>query len=239
MPDLLQLDEVTAGYRDTVVLERISAMIAANEAWAVLGRNGVGKTTLLMTIMGLTVLRTGRLLFDGQDVTALDTHRRVAAGIGYVPQEREIFPSLTVEENLRVATRRGEWTRERVYDLFPRLAERRRNYGNQLSGGEQQMLAVGRALVGNPKLLLLDEPFEGLAPVIIDTLAAALMRLRSESKIATILVEQQVDIALEMTEQAIVLDKGQIVWRGASPALAADQRGLSSLVGLQEAETGR
>jgi branched-chain amino acid transport system ATP-binding protein len=239
MPDLLQLDEVTAGYRDTVVLERIVATIGANEAWAVLGRNGVGKTTLLMTIMGLTVLRAGRLVFDGQDVTVLDTHRRVAAGIGYVPQEREIFPSLTVEENLRVATRRGEWTRERVYDLFPRLAERRRNYGNQLSGGEQQMLAVGRALVGNPKLLLLDEPFEGLAPVIIDALAAALMRLRSESKIATILVEQQVDIALEMTEQAIVLDKGQIVWHGASPALAADQRGLSSLVGLQEAETGR
>ncbi len=234
MAELLQLDGVTAGYRDTVVLERITAALGANEAWALLGRNGVGKTTLLMTIMGLTVLRSGRLLFDSRDITALETHRRVDAGIGYVSQEREIFPSLTVDENLRVATRPGEWTRDRVYDLFPRLAERRRNYGNQLSGGEQQMLAVGRALVGNPKLLLLDEPFEGLAPVIIDTLVAALTRLRRESRIATVLVEQQVDIALEMTEKAIVLDKGQIVWQGASAALAADHATLASLVGLQE-----
>jgi len=234
MPDLLRLDNVTAGYRDTVVLEGIAATIGANEAWAVLGRNGVGKSTLLMTVMGLTEQRAGKLLFDEREITTLDTHRRAAAGIGYVPQEREIFPSLTVEENLRVATRRGEWTIARVYDLFPRLAERRRNYGNQLSGGEQQMLAVGRALVGNPKLLMLDEPFEGLAPVVIDTLVAALMRLRRESKIATILVEQQVEIALEMTEQVIVLDKGQIVWRGASAALAADQNQLASLVGLQD-----
>jgi len=236
MAELLRLDEVTAGYRDTVVLERVSFAIGANEAWAILGRNGVGKTTLLMTVMGLTTMRSGNVVFGGGDVTALDTHRRVQAGIGYVPQEREIFPSLTVEENLRVASRPGEWTRERVYDLFPRLAERRRNYGNQLSGGEQQMLAVGRALVGNPKLLMLDEPFEGLAPVIIDTLAAALIRLRRESNIATVLVEQQVEIALEMTERAIVLDKGQIVWRGESAGLAADHDNLAALVGLQEAE---
>jgi branched-chain amino acid transport system ATP-binding protein len=239
MPNLLRLDNVTAGYRDTVVLEGIAATIGANEAWAVLGRNGVGKSTLLMTIMGLTEQRAGKLLFDEREITALDTHRRAEAGIGYVPQEREIFPSLTVEENLRVATRRGEWTIARVYDLFPRLAERRRNYGNQLSGGEQQMLAVGRALVGNPKLLMLDEPFEGLAPVVIDTLVAALTRLRRESKIATILVEQQVEIALEMTEQVLVLDKGQIVWRGASADLAADQDRLASLVGLQETESTR
>jgi branched-chain amino acid transport system ATP-binding protein len=236
MAELLRLDEVTAGYRDTVVLERVSFAIGANEAWAVLGRNGVGKTTLLMTVMGLTTMRAGRVAFSSGDVTALDTHRRVQAGIGYVPQEPEIFPSLTVEENLRVARRPGEWTRDRVYDLFPRLAERRRNYGNQLSGGEQQMLAVGRALVGNPKLLLLDEPFEGLAPVIIDTLVAALSRLRRESNIATVLVEQQVEIALEMTERAIVLDKGQIVWRGESAGLAADHDNLAALVGLQEAE---
>ena len=239
MVDLLRLDDVTAGYRDTVVLERISVGIAANEAWALLGRNGVGKTTLLMTVMGLTNLNSGAVVFDQRDIAALDTHRRVQAGIGYVPQEREIFPSLTVDENLRVARRAGEWTRERVYDLFPRLAERRRNYGNQLSGGEQQMLAVGRALVGNPRLLLLDEPFEGLAPVIIDTLAAALTRLGSESKIATVLVEQQVEIALEMTEKVLVLDKGQIVFQGESLSLAADRERLASLVGLQEAEAPR
>jgi branched-chain amino acid transport system ATP-binding protein len=239
MPDLLSIEDVTAGYRDTVVLEHVSFAIAPDEAWALLGRNGVGKTTLLLTVMGLTELRAGRIVFEGDDVTKSDTHRRAQRGLGLVPQEREIFPSLTVDENLRVATRPGEWTRERVYDLFPRLAERRRNYGNQLSGGEQQMLAVGRALAGNPKLLLLDEPFEGLAPVIIDTLAAALMRLKTESRIAILLVEQQVDVALELTRRTIVLDKGQVVWRGDSADLAADRDNLAVLVGLQEGSGGR
>jgi branched-chain amino acid transport system ATP-binding protein len=235
MADILRLEEVTAGYRDTIVLERVSLAVGSDEACALLGRNGVGKTTLLSTIMGLTVLRAGQIIFADADLTSIDTHRRAQRGLGLVPQEREIFPSLTVDENLRVATRPGDWTRERVYDLFPRLAERRRNYGNQLSGGEQQMLAVGRALAGNPKLLLLDEPFEGLAPVIIDTLAAALVRLRNESRIATVLVEQQVDIALELTDRAIVLDKGQVTWQGDSADLAADRDRLSVLVGLQEA----
>jgi branched-chain amino acid transport system ATP-binding protein len=239
MADLLALDSVTAGYRDTVVLENVSATIGAEESWAVLGRNGVGKTTLLMTVMGLTSLRGGSIKFAGEEITKLTTHRRARAGIGYVPQEREIFPSLTVDENLRVATVPGEWNRERAYDLFPRLAERKRNYGNQLSGGEQQMLAVARALVSNPKVLLLDEPFEGLAPVIIDTLAEALMRLKRESHIATVLVEQQVDVTLELTERALVLDKGQIVWHGTSPDLAGDRERLASLVGLQEAAAGR
>jgi branched-chain amino acid transport system ATP-binding protein len=239
MADLLALDNVTAGYRDTVVLEAVSAAIGTKECWAVLGRNGVGKSTLLMTVMGLTSLRGGSIKLAGEEITGFTTHRRARAGIGYVPQEREIFPSLTVDENLRVATTLGEWTRERVYDLFPRLAERKRNYGNQLSGGEQQMLAVGRALVGNPKILLLDEPFEGLAPVIIDTIVAALTRLQRESTIATVLVEQLVDVTLEMTEQTLVLDKGQIVWRGESRALAADRERLASLVGLQEAAASR
>ena len=235
MADLLALENVTAGYRDTVVLENVSVAIGMEESWAVLGRNGVGKTTLLMTVMGLTSLRGGSIKLAGEEITGLTTHRRARAGIGYVPQEREIFPSLTVDENLRVATVPGEWNRERAYDLFPRLAERKRNYGNQLSGGEQQMLAVARALVSNPKVLLLDEPFEGLAPVIIDTLAEALMRLKRESHIATVLVEQQVDVTLELTERALVLDKGQIVWHGTSPDLAGDRERLASLVGLQEA----
>jgi branched-chain amino acid transport system ATP-binding protein len=239
MADLLALDNVTAGYRDTVVLENVSAAIGAEESWAVLGRNGVGKTTLLMTVMGLTSLRGGSIKLAGEDITGFTTHRRARAGIGYVPQEREIFPSLTVDENLRVATMPGEWNRERAYDLFPRLAERKRNYGNQLSGGEQQMLAVARALVSNPRVLLLDEPFEGLAPVIIDTLAEALMRLKRESHIATVLVEQQVDVTLELTERALVLDKGQIVWSGTSPDLAGDRQRLASLVGLQEAAASR
>jgi len=235
MPDLLRLEGVTAGYRDTVVLEDVSLAIGEEQAWALLGRNGVGKTTLLATVMGLTVLQRGRILLGTEDLTHADTHHRAQRGLGLVPQEREIFPSLTVDENLRVAARPGEWTRERVYDLFPHLAERRRNYGNQLSGGEQQMLAVGRALAGNPRILLLDEPFEGLAPVIIDSLAAALVRLRRESRIATLLVEQQVDIALELTEHTVVLDKGQVVWQGDSAALANDRDTLSVLVGLQEA----
>ena len=234
MPEILKVDDVSAGYVDTVVLEGVSLAVDEHEAVALLGRNGVGKSTLLATIMGLTVLRAGTVRFAGRDITQVDVHDRAPSGLGYVPQEREIFPSLTVDENLRVATRAGEWTRGRVYDLFPRLAERRRNYGNQLSGGEQQMLAIGRALVGNPRLLLLDEPFEGLAPVLVDTLVAALVRLRTESRMATILVEQHVDLALELTQRAVVLDKGQVVWTGASAALAADQGQLASLIGLQE-----
>jgi len=238
MPDLLALEGVTAGYADTVVLENVSLAMGPEEAVALLGRNGVGKTTLLATIMGLTTLRAGRLFFGGRDLVPMPVHERAIAGLGYVPQEREIFASLSVADNLRVATRAGEWTRERVYDLFPRLAERRRNNGNQLSGGEQQMLAIGRALVGNPKLLLLDEPFEGLAPVLIDSLMAALLRLRQESRIAMILVEQHVELALEITGRAVVLDKGQVVWEGESAALAADRERLSVLIGLQEMAAG-
>ncbi|HTP81889.1 MAG TPA: ABC transporter ATP-binding protein [Alphaproteobacteria bacterium] len=238
MPDLLALGEVTAGYADTVVLENVSLAVGAEEAVALLGRNGVGKTTLLATIMGLTTLRGGRLAFASRDLVPMPVHERAALGVGYVPQEREIFASLSVDDNLRVATRPGEWTRERVYDLFPRLAARRRNNGNQLSGGEQQMLAVGRALVGNPRVLLLDEPFEGLAPVLVDSLMAALLRLRQESRIAMLLVEQHVELALEITRRAVVLDKGQVVWEGESAALAADRERLAALIGLQEMPSG-
>jgi branched-chain amino acid transport system ATP-binding protein len=235
---MLALNGVTAGYDDTIVLEDVTLALTAAErdtAWAVLGRNGVGKSTLLATIMGLTTLTRGTIQFDGRDITGMPSHHRARAGLGYVPQEREIFPSLTVAENLSVAVRPGAWTMERVFALFPRLAERKRNYGNQLSGGEQQMLAVARALVGNPKLILLDEPFEGLAPVIIDTLVDAIAELRKAGGITIVLVEQQVEIALELTQQAVVLDRGHIVWQGTSDALAADRARLDSLIGLQEA----
>ena len=236
MAELLRLEELTAGYSDgTVVIERVSLALAEQSAVALLGRNGVGKTTLLATVMGLTQVSAGRVLFRGADITALDTHHRARSGIGYVPQEREIFPSLTVEENLVVArARTGEWTIDLIYELFPRLAERRRNYGNQLSGGEQQMLAIGRALVSNPVLLLLDEPFEGLAPVIVDQIAAAFDRIRRESRIATVLVEHHAELALGLTEHAVVLDRGQIVWQGAGTTLLRDRAMLSTLIGLDE-----
>ena len=239
MADLLAVEKLCAGYGEAVVLSGVSLNLVEGEALALLGRNGMGKTTLINSIVGVTRYFGGKITLDGNDITGLRPDRRAHAGIGWVPQERNIFKSLTVQENLTAVARPGRWTPDKVYALFPRLAERRRNLGHQLSGGEQQMLAVGRALVGNPRLLLLDEPFEGLAPVIIDTLAAALTRLRSESNIATVLVEQQVEIALEMTEKVLVLDKGQIVFQGESLSLAADRERLASLVGLQEAEAPR
>jgi branched-chain amino acid transport system ATP-binding protein len=237
MTDLLRVDGLTAGYDDgNVVIEGVSLGVGEGKTLALLGRNGVGKTTLLASIMGLTKIAAGKIALRGRDITRRETHTRAFDGIGYVPQEREIFPSLTLEENLAVArAREGAWTAAAVYELFPRLAERRRNYGNQLSGGEQQMLAVGRALISNPVLLLLDEPFEGLAPVIVDQLAAAFDRIRNETGIATILVEHHAEIALSLAEQAIVLDRGQIVWAGGSAALLNDRALLASLIGIDDA----
>jgi branched-chain amino acid transport system ATP-binding protein len=235
MADTLAVQDVVSGYDETVVLEHVSVAVPVGHALAVLGRNGVGKTTLLATIMGLATVRSGAVLVDGQDITRVPVHERIANGLGYVPQEREIFPSLTVEENLRIAARPGEWTVERAFEMFPRLAQRRRNYGNQLSGGEQQMLAMTRALVGNPKILLLDEPFEGLAPIIVESLSAALTRLRKESQFTIVLVEQHAALTLDLTEHAIVLDRGRIVWTGDSAELRGDPARLAQLMGLQEA----
>jgi len=228
----LTLEQVRAGYGRTVVLDGISLALRSGATLAVLGRNGVGKTTLLSSIMGHTTLHGGTIRFRGQDITALPTYARCRAGIGFVPQEREIFPSLTLEENLTVAARPGRWTLPRVYDFFPRLAERRRNRGNQLSGGEQQMLAIGRALMGNPVLLLMDEPLEGLAPVIVDALLSGLDRLKREDGLALLLVEQHARLALELAESAIILDRGAVVFSGASRPLLEDPERLAGLIGV-------
>jgi branched-chain amino acid transport system ATP-binding protein len=228
----LGLEGVSAGYGETVVLEGISLDLPPGRTLAVLGRNGVGKTTLLATVMGHTRLHGGSIRFAGREISALPPYRRALLGIGFVPQEREIFPSLTVEQNLTVAQRPGPWTLARVYDFFPSLAERRRNHGNQLSGGEQQMLAIGRALMGNPTLLLMDEPLEGLAPVIVDTLLRGLDLLKHEEELALLLVEQHASIALELAPEAIVLDRGLIVFAGASRKLRDDPQRLTSLMGV-------
>jgi branched-chain amino acid transport system ATP-binding protein len=228
----LILDGVSAGYGDTIVLERIALGLAPGGTLALLGRNGVGKTTLLATIMGHTRLRAGSIRFAGREISALPPFRRARLGIGFVPQEREIFPSLTVAENLLVAERPGRWSLSRVYEFFPALAERRHHRGNQLSGGEQQMLAIGRALIGNPSVLLMDEPLEGLAPVIIDALIAGLDRLKREDDLALLLVEQHARLALELAQDAIVLDRGAIVFSGPSRALLDDPDQLDTLMGV-------
>jgi len=233
---LLKLDDVRAGYGPAVVLDGISFELPERGGLAVLGRNGVGKSTLLLTIMGYTQVSRGRVLWRGEDITQRAPHRRAQAGIGWVAQEREIFSTLTVEENLTVAARDGRWDLPAVYDLFPRMAERRRNFGNQLSGGEQQMLAIARALMTNPALLLLDEPLEGLAPIVVEELATAIRRMTSEGTCAFILVEQHAEIALSLTQSALLLERGRIVHTGPSAQLLDDHATLDRFIGLRLAE---
>jgi branched-chain amino acid transport system ATP-binding protein len=228
----LALSDVSAGYGQTLVLEGVGFELPAAGSLAVLGRNGVGKTTLLATIMGQTRLNTGSIRFAGRELVALPSFRRARLGIGFVPQEREIFASLSVTENLTVAERSGRWSLARIYDFFPSLAERRHHRGNQLSGGEQQMLAIGRALMGNPSLLLMDEPLEGLAPVIVDALIVGLERLKREDELALVLVEQHARLALELATRAIVLDRGTIVYSGSSADLIADPKRLDALISV-------
>jgi branched-chain amino acid transport system ATP-binding protein len=228
----LELDKVFAGYGETVVLEDVQLALGAGETLSIIGRNGVGKSTLLATIMGHTNLHGGRVLLNGKDVSQLATYRRVTAGLGYVPQEREIFPSLSLRENLEVAARPGPWDYKAVCELFPRLGERADNRGNQLSGGEQQMLAIGRALIGNPTVLLMDEPSEGLAPVIVEELARAVKRLTQAGGLSMILVEQNTRLALDIAPRAVVMDRGRIVFDGASATLRNDPAKLEQLIGV-------
>jgi branched-chain amino acid transport system ATP-binding protein len=233
MPDALQIRRLSSGYGETVVLEDVALALPERGSLAVLGRNGVGKTTLLATIMGHTTFHSGEVLFGGKPIQHLPVYERARRGIGLVPQERLIFPSLSVHENLTVAARPGRWSVERVYDLFPRLKERRAAMGNQLSGGEQQMLAIGRALMGNPSLLLLDEPLEGLAPIIVEMLLLSLKKLIAEDSLAIILVEQHAKVALSVTESAIVLNRGRISHSGPSAELLNDPQKLTSLIVAQ------
>ncbi|MGE0744180.1 MAG: ABC transporter ATP-binding protein [Rhodospirillales bacterium] len=229
---ILALENVSAGYGETVVLEGINLALRPGDSVSIVGRNGVGKTTLLATVMGHTALHAGAVRLGGADISALPIWRRALAGIGYVPQEREIFPSLSLRENLDIASRPGKWTVEAVFDLFPSLAARAGNMGNQLSGGEQQMLAIARALVGNPVVLLMDEPTEGLAPVIVDSLVAAMEKLKSDQGFAIVLVEQHSEIALDFSDRTIVMNRGRIVYDGASATLKSDHARLESLIGV-------
>ena len=226
MAELLKVEGLRAGYGEAVVVQGISLRLEQGQSLALLGRNGTGKTTLLNTLVGMTRRHAGRITLGGQDITALAPYQRAAAGIGWVPQERNIFKSLTVHENLTAVARPGAWTVARAYEMFPRLAERKSNLGNQLSGGEQQMLAVARALVLNPKLLLLDEPLEGLAPIIVEELLRAIARVVRDEGMSAIIVEQNPRLILPITQRAVVLDRGRVVHEGASAELLADRERL-------------
>ena len=229
---LLAVEQLTAGYGDAVILEDVSLELPRHGSLALLGRNGAGKSTLIASVMGLTRVRAGGVAFDTVDITRWRPHRRAHAGLAWVPQEREVFPSLSVTENLTVIARPGRWTVTRIHELFPRLAERGDNLAHQLSGGEQQMLAIGRALMLNPALLLLDEPFEGLAPLIVEEVERAIEQMKRDG-MTVLLVEQHVDAALRLCDQTVVLERGKVVHAGASVRLREDRALLESLVTLR------
>ena len=235
MPDLLRIENLRAGYGEAVVLPNMSLALGEGEALALLGRNGTGKTTLINSIVGVTRRFGGALILDGQDITQLRPDQRARAGIGWVPQERNIFRSLTVEENMTAVAQPGPWTAARVYEMFPRLAERRNNFGNQLSGGEQQMLAIGRALTLNPKVLLLDEPTEGLAPIIVEELLRALGAITRAGGICSIIVEQHAQKILGLADRVVILERGAIVHDAASTELKANPAVLERFLGVSGA----
>ncbi|WP_219214189.1 ABC transporter ATP-binding protein [Variovorax boronicumulans] len=229
---MLETRKLSGGWGPTLVVEDLSLRIDSGETLAVVGRNGVGKSTLLELIVGRARRRSGGILLGHADVGDLAIHQRARAGLAYVPQGREVFPSLTVAEHLQIAARPGDWTQQRVLDLFPRLGERLASHGNQLSGGEQQMLAIARALLGNPRVLLMDEPFEGLAPIIVEHLVGSIRKVVQRSALALLIVEQRVDIALELSHRCLVMDRGRVVFEGASNELARDERRVAALMGL-------
>src|SRR5215831_11683236 len=234
MPELLAIDRLCAGYGEAVVLSNISLSLSEGQALALLGRNGMGKTTLINTIVGVTRYFGGSIALDGAEITRLRPDQRAHAGIGWVPQERNIFKSLTVHENLAAVARPGRWTIDKVYGMFPRLAERRQNLGNQLSGGEQQMLAIGRALVLNPRIVLLDEPLEGLAPIIVDELLAAFKRIVRDEGLAAILVEQNAQKILPVSDHAVLLERGMVVHDADSVRLRDDRTAFETYLGVTE-----
>ncbi len=234
MPDLLSIEHLSAGYGEAVVLSNVSLSLLEGKALALLGRNGMGKTTLINTIVGVTHYFGGKIALDGVDITRLRPDQRAHIGIGWVPQERNIFKSLTVHENLTAVAQPGRWTTDKVYGLFPRLAERRQNLGNQLSGGEQQMLAVGRALVLNPRIMLLDEPLEGLAPILVDELLVALRRIIRDEGMSAILVEQNAKKILGVTDRAIIIERGAVVHAAESATLMTDRAALEMHLGVTD-----
>jgi branched-chain amino acid transport system ATP-binding protein len=238
MSDLLNVKRLTAGYGEAIVLTDVTFKMAEGQALALLGRNGMGKTTLVNSVIGVTRHISGSISLDGHDITGMRPDQRAHAGIGWVPQERNIFRSLTVEENMTAIERPGPWTLAKVYGLFPCLAERRHNLGNELSGGEQQMLAVARALVLNPRIMLLDEPLEGLAPILIEELLTVLRKIIREEGLSAILVEQNAQKILGVTDLAIIIERGSIVYQDDSSALRADRSVLETYMGVKYAGRG-
>jgi branched-chain amino acid transport system ATP-binding protein len=236
MSDILRIEGLSAGYGEAIVLSGIDLSVAEGEALAVLGRNGMGKTTLINSIVGVTRQFGGRILLDGKDIIRMPPERRAHSGIGWVPQERNIFRSLTVEENLTAVARPGPWTLKKIYEFFPRLEERQGNLGNALSGGEQQMLAIGRALILNPRIVLLDEPLEGLAPIIIDELLKALRQIVREEGLSAILVEQNAKKILGITDRVVILERGMVAYAGDSASLKDNQALLDSHLGVAKTE---
>jgi branched-chain amino acid transport system ATP-binding protein len=229
----LEVAGLTAGYGPTQILEDISFSVPAGQRVAILGRNGMGKTTLFASLMGQTRRIAGRISIGGTDVSAHSSSARARAGFGYVPQTRDVFRSLTVEENLSVGLKgRDRAGLEEAYSMFPRLKERRRNLGSQLSGGEQQMLSTTRAILGQPTVLLLDEPLEGLAPVICDELMASLIKLAASGRMTILLVEQQIERAVDFAEHILILQRGRIAWSGPSATLRNAPKLIEQYIGV-------